>query len=263
MHYLKAIFSLAFVLFIASCRKDKVPVPVEEPVNTCAINPTGTSYTELDLSVVNSDLYTVNFSVPQNAQGMMLDFDCDGGADLQFSVSSSDSYNPPFHWEQSQFTLTPLNTRTYLLGDVKSDSTYIISIADTSGIYINNYQLTSSYFASGSALQQVNNTTYLTNFDSTQILFENDPRWTSSSLIGLRQYRLHQSFQYADANNYIHYIDDNQEFNRGIIPNGSLSWIPFKFITKSGEVKMGYLKVKPMLWWSSIDLKIEGWAIQR
>jgi hypothetical protein len=97
-----------------------------------------------------------------------------------------------------------------------------------------------------------------------------DPRWTfthpfssQSSQIVRSHYEYTLTYSGPDANGY--YVDATiiNEYNRGIIPNYSISWIPIKFITNENHVKLGYLKVIPKISTGYMNFEVDSWAIQR
>ena len=254
------VVSLTFV----SCNKDEDD-PVDE--SNCLFDTTNTSFSELDLSQTSStDLFTMVLNVDDDANGLRLDLNCDGTDDLQIFGESDVDYVGYSTISTAKLSIKTLNTNTFVLTDSIIDSTFNVSTADTNGFTIDYYQLTSSYQDNGSVLTSTTTNSYVTRVDSNAILLGNDPRWTHSysAHVVRDRYRNVSDFEYGpDGNGYTQYIMDILDYRRGIVPNHTLSWIPIKFVTDEGNVKMGFIRLRPVLHNGFISVGVACWGIQR
>lgn len=253
------ILSLVFV----SCKKDEDDPIVE---SDCLFATTNTSYSELDLSEAsNGDLFIMNLNVDDDANGMMIDLNCDGIDDLRITGEADQDWVGYSTISTSKLSIVTLNSNTFVLQDSIVDSTFTLSTADTTNFNIDFYQLVSSYQESGSVLTSETTNSYVTNVDSTSVLLANDPRWTYaySPQTVRRRYKNVSDFDYGpDMNGYTQYIMDIIEYDRGIAPNHTASWVPIKFVTDEGKVKMGFIKLKPQLYNGFINVGVDCWGIQ-
>lgn len=256
---------ILFLTLLTSCNKDKVDPNGDSSFSSCTFISTSTSFSQLDLTQTdNSDLYFLELNVSDDANGMIFDLNCDGIGDLRIDGSSDQDWFCQTSTASSNLTLTPLNQNTYILSDSRIDSTFHFSSADTSGINIDEYQLISSYSVTGSSLTQTNTNFYCSQQDSTTTVLANDVRWVSSPQVIGDHYNSTSTYYFAsDPNGYNHDISDVREYIRGIIPNYQVSWVPIKFITNDGNVKLGYLKLRPSLYFGFVNVGLTGWAIQR
>ena len=262
---MKQFYFILFLTLLTSCNKDKVEPNGNSSFSSCAFSSTNTSFSQLDLAQTNnSDLYFLELNVSDDVNGMVFDLNCDGIGDLRIDGNSDQDWFCQTSTASSDLTLTPLNQNTYILSDSRIDSTFQLSSVDTSGTSIQDYQLVSSYSVTGSILTQTNTNFYCSSQDSTTTVWANDSRWVSSPQVIRDHYKSTTTYYFgSDQNGYSHDISDIQEFNRGIIPNYQVSWIPIKFITNDGNVKLGYLKLRPSLYLGFVNAGLAGWAIQR
>lgn len=259
---MKHILFILGIILIASCKKDDVDPNASA---NGAFTPTNTSFSELDLSqTTNADLYIIELNVNDDANGMILDLNADGQGDLRINGSADQDWFGQTATSESNLTLTPLNQNTFLLSDSNIDSTFNFSTSDTNTVNIQYYQLTSSDSTAGSNLTQTNTNFYCTHEDNTATVLANDSRWVSNSQIIRDHYKSTSSYYYGpDANGFYLDIEDVIQYKRGIVPNSQISWIPIKFISSEGNVKLGYLKLRPSLSFGFINVGLSGWAIQR
>lgn len=217
----------------------------------------------MNLMISNdSSIYKVIFNDPINADQLHLDFDCDGQEDLLFQITSSDYYVDGYHISQSNFKVKPMNLNVFILGDTTVDSTFYQFNSDTTDMFINQSSFTTSYFINGSTLESQNTNTYITNVDPQGIIYANDSRWSNSLLTALYHYKQTYSLDFSDGL-YSYYVTTLTETMRGVIPNYSESLIPFKYITNSGKIKLGYIKLTTNVYFGSISVMVSEWAIQR
>ena len=99
----------------------------------------------------------------------------------------------------------------------------------------------------------------------------NDPRWTfthplssqSSQIIRMHYENTTTYYTVDNGNGYSVDATVINDYQRGIVPNYSVSWIPIKFITNENQVKLGYLKLIPEIYTGYINFELAAWAIQR
>lgn len=254
---------LVLVLVISSCEKDDVP-PVAEP--TCLFTTTSTSFSELDLSQTNNDdLFIMNLDVNDDANGMRIDLNCDGADDLLIATSVVDQSNLGTNL-LSKVSIQTLNSNTFLLRDSTVLYRFFSESIDTNNFDITHYELTSSFQPNGSVLLDETTNLYPINVDSNSVLTSNDPRWTyqsSAQIIRSRRIATSTNDWGPDSNGYTHYLTNALDYRYGIVPDQAISWIPIRFVTDQGNVKMGFIKLKPELYEGAAEVGVDCWAIQR
>ena len=280
------LYLILFCFAIFSCKKRGCTDPNAINYNANAIKDDGSceygsnclyttinsSFSELDLSQTsNNNLFVMNLNEEFNSDGSLsIDLNCDGINDLRIVGEADQDYVGSTTTKSSELRISTLHSNVFILIDSIADSTFNISTNDTTNLNINSYSLTSSNQANGSVFSSSSINNYVTHVDSNSTLMANDPRWTfthpfssQSSQIVRSHYEYTLTYSGPDANGY--YVDATviNEYNRGIIPNYSISWIPIKFITNENQVKLGYLKVNPKIYTGFMNFEVDSWAIQR
>ena len=240
-----------------------------EYISNCLYRTLNKSFTELDLGDINNcDLFFMNIN--DDSDSLTIDLNCDGINDLRIFGEADQDYVGSATTKSSELRISTLHSNVFILLDSIADSTFNVSNADTFNLNINSYSLTSSNQANGSVFSSSTINNYVTHMDSNSILMASDPRWTfthpfssQSSQTIRTHYEYTTTYSGPDANGY--YVDATvvNDFNRGIIPNYSISWIPIKFITNENHVKLGYLKVIPKISTGYMNFEVDSWAIQR
>ena len=289
------IFFLCLIVIcfgIVSCKKRGCTDPFAINYNVDAVKDNGSceysfncpyetvnvSYTELDLGDVNNcDLFVMN--IDEDLDSLNIDLNCDGINDLSIFGESehfwaSDDMNSDISLHSSKLSISTLHSNVFILLDSNTDSTFTYHNIDTNDFHITNLSSVSSNQTIGSVFSSFEENSYVSNMDSTNILMADDARWTftssfsnpSSQIVRSHyRYATYYSTFYGNGYSYDEIVID--EYERGIIPNEKISWIPFKFVNNENQVKLGYLKVEPRL---GSDLMIgfmsfgvSSWVIQR
>ena len=248
--------------------------------SNCPYETINTSYSELDLGDANNcDLFVMN--IDEELDSLNIDLNCDGVNDLSIFGQSeqywvSDDMNHDVNLLSSKLSISTLHSNVFILSDSKTDSTFTYQNIDTNDFHITNLSSVSSNQVIGSVFSSIEENSYVSNMDSSNILTAEDPRWTftsSSSTPNAQIVRSHYRYttRYSTSNwngySYDEIVID--EYERGIIPNQKTSWIPFKFINDENHVKLGYLKVVPQLVTALMtdgpfmSLGVSSWVIQR
>ena len=259
---------LLLVLALTSCKKEENIHPV--PESTCLFATTDISYSELDLSQANSgDLFIMNLDVNDDANGLQFDLNCDGIDDV-YIYAGANNYYPLYSSNlYSKVSIAALNSNTFLLRDSIADSTFHVNTWDTTGSLITEYDLTTSYTVNGSVLTEEMTYFFVTNVDSTAVIMGNDPRWSNMNGNNIEfqtvRFRRLNTSTYSwgpDSNGFMREGTHVVDYKRGIAPDQEISWIPIKFVTDEGNVKMGFIKLKPQLYDGAAEVGVECWGIQ-
>ena len=287
----KFIYLLIFCFSIFSCKKKGCTDPSAINFNPDATKDNGTceygsnclyetlnkSFTELDLSNTNDcDLFIMNVYENFQSGGRTFDLNCDGIDDLRIDGESDQQWTG-FDWGTSYETLSAelristLHSNVFILLDSAIDSSFNYSSVDTNNLDILNLNLTSSEQDSGFVFLSSEENLYVSNMDSTKLLMANDSRWTYTDPFSpqpsqiLRTYYNHTSYYSVENNgNGYSYVETvRNEYDRGIMPNHKISWIPIKFITNENQVKLGYIKVAASVGGGYLNFEVVSWAIQR
>ena len=255
-------------LLFSACDKDDVD-PNSNPTteSNCLFTTTSTSFSELDLTQINNgDVFVMNLGIDDDASGLTIDLNCDGINDLRIIGEADQDWIGSSTIVSSSLSIKTLNSNTFVLRDSISDSTFHFSSIDTNNLGIDHYQMVSSYPVNGSVLTSNTMNSYVTNVDSTSTVLGSDPRWT--------YFYTHQAIRNhyknttdhnfgPDSNGYYLDVTDVIEYSRGIVQNYTVSWIPIKFITDEGNVKMGFIKLKPRIYTGFMNVGVDCWGIQR
>ena len=279
------IILLTFCFAIGSCKKRGCTDPNAINYNAdatkddgsceygsnCLYTTINTSFSQLDLNQTNNgNLFIMNLNEDYNSSGLTIDLNCDGINDLRIDGEADQDWIGSSTTKSSELRISTLHSNVFILLDSIADSTFNISTNDTVNFNINSYNLTSSYQANGSVFSSSTINSYVTHMDSNSILMANDPRWTfthpfssQSSQIVRNHYEYTYTFSGAAGNGY--YVDATNinDYQRGIVPNYSISWIPIKFINNENQVKLGYIKLTPKIYTGYMNFEIAAWAIQR
>ena len=289
--------SLLFCFAFFSCKKRGCTDPGAINFNADASKDDGTceygsnclyetlkkSFTELDLSNTNNcDLFVKNVNEDYQSGstpgtpiygGLTIDLNCDGINDLRIDGESTQEWtgflDTSYSTLSAELRISTLHSNVFILLDSVVDSTFNYTGIDTNNLDILNLNLTSSNQDSGFVFSSSEVNSYVSNMDSTELLMADDPRWTYIHPFSphsiVRSHYNHTSYYSIENNGNGYYYAETvrNEYDRGIIPNHKISWIPIKFITNENYVKLGYIKVAPRLGAGYLNFELVSWAIQR
>jgi hypothetical protein len=255
---------LILSLVFSACDKDDVDPNTE---SNGLFTTTSTSFSELDLTQINNgEMFVMNLDIDDDANGLTIDLNGDGVNDLRIVGDADQDWVGTSTIKSSNLGIVTLNSNTFVLRDSVPDSTFNLTTIDTNSLSIDYYQLVSSYQESGSVLTSETMNSYVTDVDSTSIVLSNDSRWTYFyTYQAIRNhYKNTTDHNFGpDSNGYYLDVTDVIEYSRGIVQNYTVSWIPIKFITDEGNVKMGFIKLKPRIYTGFMNVGVDCWGIQR
>ena len=252
-----------------------------EYTSNCPYETINTSFTELDIGAANNcDLFVMN--IDEDTDSLNIDLNCDGVNDISIFGQSeyfwtSDDINSDVIFNSSKLSISTLHSNVFILLDSTTDSTFTYHNIDTNDFHITNLSSVSSNQVIGSVFSSIAENSYVSNIDSTDILTEDDTRWTFSNPLSNQASQIIRSHYHRTeiisyeffGNGYSYDEIVIDEYERGIIPNQKASCIPFKFINDENHVKLGYLKVVPrlstglMTGGPGMSFEVSSWAIQR
>lgn len=244
--------------------------------SNCLYETLNRSFTELDLvNTNNCNLFINNVNQDYLSDSLTIDLNCDGIDDLKIDGQSDQQWTGfgdlSYSELSAELSISTLHSNVFILLDSTKDSIFTYSSIDTNNFNILSLNSTSSNQDIGSVFSSSEENSYVSNMDSTKLLMADDSRWTFTHPISPQSSQLVRSHYeltsyYSAENNGNDYSYNETVINgyeRGIIRNNRISWIPIKFITNENYVKLGYIKVVPRLGLGFMNFEVVSWAIQR